>query len=231
MGHDLVAALRARPHDGRRAEPLARARRSPRRSPAAHTRRRRLPRRRGASTTPWPASGARGACDRSSQAATACTSLPPRVGAREGERLQRRLVDLARGVLEVDEDAHATPICWSTSTTRGAAAAPSPSTSACLPSPSGTTSRSFSSRCSGRVGRSGLERLSLRAKPARDGRVARQVEPFLHADDGRQGEDVDVAAARRPPARSARSRPRPTRALSPVAIGRPSACATRMPTW
>ena len=120
--------------------------------------------------TPWSASAARGACDCIVTSGNGLHLASAPVGAREGERLQRRLVDLARGVLEVDEDAHATPICWSTSTTRGAAAAPSPSTSACLPSPSGTTSRSFSSRCSGRAGvRASSGFRCARSRPGTDG--------------------------------------------------------------
>ena len=73
-------------------------------------------------------------------------------------------------VLDVDEDAHTTPISRITSTTRGAAAAPSPRISACLPSPSGTTSRSFSSRELGRSRRlrpSGLR--CARSSPGTDG--------------------------------------------------------------
>ena len=43
-------------------------------------------------------------------------------GERQG--LERRLVDHAVGVLAVDENGHTTPICWRTSTTRGAASGP-----------------------------------------------------------------------------------------------------------
>ena len=92
-------------------------------------------------------------------------------GTGEGQRLQRRLVDGAVPVLDVDQGRrHRIPISCSISTTRGAADAPSPRISACLPSPSGTTSRSFSSRASGRAG----ERVSTgfrcaRRRPGTDG--------------------------------------------------------------
>src|SRR4029079_10912693 len=66
---------------------------------------------------------------------------------RERQRLARQLVV---GALQEDER-HATPSCWSTSTTRGAAAGPSTRISACLRAPSGTTRRSFSSLDAGRA--------------------------------------------------------------------------------
>ena len=65
-----------------------------------------------------------------------------------GERqcLQREVVP----VLDEEDNAHATPSSRITSTTRGAASGPWPRISACLPAPSGTTSRSFSSLDAGR---------------------------------------------------------------------------------
>ena len=69
-----------------------------------------------------------------------------RVAAREGQRLQRELVELALRVLDEYEDRHATPIRRSRSTTAGAASGPSPSTSAARPRPAGTVSRTISSR-------------------------------------------------------------------------------------
>ncbi len=86
--------------------------------------------------------------------------------AREPERLQRQVVVR----LDEDEDAHATPSPCITSTTRGAAAAPSPRISACLPWPFGRTSRSFSSFESGRAGStiaSGFD--FARSRPGTDG--------------------------------------------------------------
>src|SRR6185436_7595685 len=77
--------------------------------------------------------------------------------AAEGRRhrggLEGRLVHGSVGLLEGDEGGHArTPISRRTSTTLGAAAAPSPSTSACFPSPSGTTRRAIASLGAGRSG-------------------------------------------------------------------------------
>ena len=73
--------------------------------------------------------------------------------ARERERLQGQLVDLAALVLDQHQHAHhATPSSRITSTTAGAASGPRPRISACLPCPAGTTSRSFSSRESARAG-------------------------------------------------------------------------------
>src|SRR5581483_105557 len=66
----------------------------------------------------------------------------------ERERLQRQLV------IGLDEgEDHATPSRRRTSRTAGAASGPRPRISAFLPWPSGTTSRSFSSRGAGRAGR------------------------------------------------------------------------------
>src|SRR5207248_10070322 len=65
---------------------------------------------------------------------------------RERHCLQRELVVR----LDEDEDCHVTPSFCITSTTAGAASAPCPSTSACLPAPSGRTSLSFSSLDAGR---------------------------------------------------------------------------------
>ncbi len=96
--------------------------------------------------------------------------------------------------------------------------------------PAGTTRRSFSSRGSG-ASASSLDRLPLRAQLRRHRRVARQVEALEHRDHGGQRQVVDVAAAGRPPARSARVAPSTATPFRPVATGRPSACATRMPTW
>jgi hypothetical protein len=63
-----------------------------------------------------------------------------------------------------------TPICRITSTTFGAASAPWPSTSACFPWPSGTTSRSFSSFGSGRVGSTTASGFDFaRSRPGTDG--------------------------------------------------------------
>ena len=79
--------------------------------------------------------------------------LAAREVARERERLQRQLVDLAALVLHEGQYAHhATPRSRITPTTAGAASAPSPRISACLPGPPGTTRRSFSRRESGRSG-------------------------------------------------------------------------------
>ena len=86
-----------------------------------------------------------------------------------------------------------TPSSCSSSTTRGAAAAPSPRTSASLPCPSGTSSRSFSSCAASRSHRGSRERLLLRAQLAGDGRVARQVQPFEHGQHRRQRSLVHVA--------------------------------------
>ena len=76
---------------------------------------------------------------------------------REGERLQGELVDGA-GAVVLDEQQHvrhhATPSSRIRATTAGAAVAPSPITSACLPCPSGTTSRSRSSLGAARSGAS-----------------------------------------------------------------------------
>ena len=72
--------------------------------------------------------------------------------------------------------------------------APSPSTSACLPWPSGTTRRSFSSFGSGRTGSTTASGFPLRAQAARHRRIARQVEPLEHGQHRRQRHLVDVAA-------------------------------------
>ena len=73
--------------------------------------------------------------------------------ARQRERLQRQLVDVAAVVLDEDQHAHhATPSSRMTSTTAGAASGPRPRISACLPWPAGTTSRRRSSCESGRAG-------------------------------------------------------------------------------
>ena len=88
------------------------------------------------------------------------------------------------------------PIRWRTSTTRGAASGPCPRISASFFTPGGVTSRTFRSRASGRVGRARRDGLLLRAHASGDGRVAREVEAFLHGDDRRQRQVEDVAAAR-----------------------------------
>ena len=116
-----------------------------------------------------------------------------RLAERAGER-QRLLRELA-GLLDVDEDAHATPIFCSTSTTAGAASGPWPRISASLPWLSGTTSRSFSSSRCGPRGRARVDGLALCAQLRGHGRVARQVQPFEHGHDRGQRQHVDVAAA------------------------------------
>ncbi len=83
------------------------------------------------------------------------------VAARERERLERELVELAVRMLHVREHHHATPSFWNSSTTAGAAAGPSPSTSAWRPRPGGTVSRTISSRgslCAGSLASTGLRR-------------------------------------------------------------------------
>ena len=110
---------------------------------------------------------------------------------RERERLQRQVVVR----LDEEEDAHATPSCCMTSTTFGAASAPWPRISACLPCPSGTTSRSFSSFDSGPRRLDDGQRLRLRAQPARHRRIARQVQAFEHRQHRGQRHLVHVARA------------------------------------
>ena len=73
------------------------------------------------------------------------------------------------------------PARASRSTTAGAASAPSPRISACLPCPSGTTSRSLLEPRLGPLGRERLDRLLARAQLRRHRRVARQVDALEHA--------------------------------------------------
>ena len=125
----------------------------------------------------------------------------------------------------------ATPICSRSSTTAAAASGPRPSTSACFASPSGTTSRERSSREAGRAGvvaSSGLR--PARIRPGHR-RVARQVQPLEHGHAPRAAAARRRRGRRRPPARSGPQPPSTTTLLSPVAQGRPSAYATRRPTW
>src|SRR5580704_8077032 len=65
---------------------------------------------------------------------------------RQGQGLQGRIGRHASGVLDEDENHYTTPILRIISTTAGAAPAPVPSTSARLPRPGGTTSRTISRR-------------------------------------------------------------------------------------
>ena len=74
------------------------------------------------------------------------------VAARQRERLPRDVVGDAAGMFDQDEDAHKRPAPRSISTTAGAASGPWPRISACLPWPSGTTSRTFSSPAAARSG-------------------------------------------------------------------------------
>ena len=76
-----------------------------------------------------------------------------------------------------------------------------------------------------------LDLLLLGPEPARDGRVARQVEALADGDDRRQRHVVDLPAAGRLAAHGGGGAARPSSALAPVTIGRSSAAATRMPTW
>ena len=90
-----------------------------------------------------------------------------------------------------------------TFTTAGAASAPSPRISACLPWPGGTTSRSFSSRASGRSGVLRVDRLLAGAQLGRHRRVARQVDALEHATPRRAAARGTRRGRRPPPARSA----------------------------
>ena len=120
--------------------------------------------------------------------------LAARVAARERQRLQGELVQLAVRVLDEDEDHHATPSRRRTSTTAGAAAGPSPSSSACRPGPRGRCeAHQLQPRRAGfRLG--ALDRLAPGAQLRGHGRIARQVDPLLDRHDRRERDDVDIAA-------------------------------------
>ena len=143
---------------------------------------------------------------------------PARTGRRPSPRARRRRATprasapaaRARRRRFDEDERHATPSCCITSTTRGAAAGPSPRISACLREPSGTTSRSFSSFDAGRSTGTRVERLGLRAQLRRHRRIARQVQAFLHRHDRRQRRRRTRRGRPAPPARSARGRRRPS---------------------
>ena len=130
----------------------------------------------------------------------------------------------------------ATPSSRMTSTTAGAASGPWPRISACLPWPAGTTSRSRSSRGSGRGGATRLDRLLPRAQLRGHRRVARQVDALEHRDHRGQRQAVDVAPAGHLLLAARRCRPRPTgpsarwppagRARAPRGC-RPGSCPSR----
>ena len=81
------------------------------------------------------------------------------------------------------------------STTAAADEAPVPRIVACFAAPSGTTSRTISRRWSGRTGLDAATGLLLaRMRPGTDG-IAGQVDALQDADDRRQADLVDVAAA------------------------------------
>ena len=147
--------------------------------------------------------------------------------AREPERLQRQVVVR----LDEDEDAHATPSACITSTTRGAAAAPSPRISACLPWPSGSDEPELLElrRRAAPARRLRAASTSPAAGPAPTGSAAGSVP---RARSGRREAALRRRRARRLTSRSQRTRPSPTSIFfSPVTTGRPSAYATRIPTW
>ena len=126
----------------------------------------------------------------------------PHVAEPAGER-QRLTGELPR--LDETED-HATPSSRSTSTTRGAAAAPSPSTTTGVDSSCGTDSRTFARPPSRAHRRRRLDLRLLRLQPPREGGVARQVDPLAHGDHRRQRASRRSPSRRRP--RAAPSRPR-----------------------
>ena len=154
----------------------------------------------------------------------------PSERARAVERLQRRPRRPPRWI-ERRAVHQATPICSSRSTTAGAASAPSPRTSACLALPSGTTRRTRSRREAGRARRRRVDAASTGPHAAGHRRVARQVEALEHRHDGGQRQRVDVAAAARLLLAAHAAPPSTATPLRPVAHGRPSARATRRPTW
>ena len=142
-------------------------------------------------------------------------------GAGKRHSLERRLVDGAVGVLEVDEHHHrVAPARWKPSEAqrgRGRAgrrltraprsrAGPRPhgvrrrlprrESLPASPRPRHDESHELETR-RGPYRRARLDRLALRAQASRHRRVPRQVEPFLHRHDGRKREHVDVASTRR----------------------------------
>ena len=181
VAQHLVAA-RWCPRPPRRPRRCARARRSrcaPR--PRAHRRPGARPRPPARSATPAEPSCAE-ASRPPSPTSSAVSGSPPASSRAEPERLQRQLVDLAALVLHERENAHhATPRSRITPTTAGAASAPSPRISACLPGPPGTTSRSFSRRELRPLGRALVDGLLARAQLGRHRRVAREVDSLEHA--------------------------------------------------
>ncbi len=83
-------------------------------------------------------------------------------------------------------------------------------------------------------GAAGIDRLDgdlLRGEPALQRRVAGQVDALLDADDGRQREHVALEPAVGGALHARPSPRRPSIPLAPLTIGRPSAVATRTPTW
>ena len=166
---------------------------------------------------------------------TACSSAPSDAAERaaERQRLERGRHDRAAVVLHEHQDRRSRqrpvrrgrrrprrPRPDPRRARRGATPAPAVTTAGPVACPPGSPTAS----CDVDHGLAGRE-------PALHRRVAGEVDALLHADDGR------AAGARRPPAsrrsRAARARSASVtvRPLAPVTIGRPSARATRMPTW
>ena len=166
------------------------------------------------------ASGRVASCAASTE--NACTGPEP---LRERERLEREL--LLPGLDEA-EDHDATPSSFSTSTTRGAAAGPSPSSSTCEPCLLRDDQALLAHLVLAPRRLDPLDLQLLRAQPAGKRRVARQVDsllaPSITAGSGTSKISQPPPSSRRTVAvPSAISMP-----LIPVTQGSPSAAATRI---